>query len=59
MIFGYIANTLGRKKSIALSAAIQLVGVVLMAAAQNVPMFVMGRIVLGFGSGASGVVAPA
>lgn len=57
--FGYIANIIGRKRSIALAAAIQIVGVILMTAANGVPMFVLGRIILGFGNGASGVVGPA
>jgi len=57
--FGYVANIIGRKKSIAISALIQLVGVILMSAANGVAMFIMGRIILGFGNGASGVVGPA
>lgn len=57
--FGYIADIIGRKRSIAIAAAIQIVGIILMAAAQNVAMFLLGRIILGFGNGASGVVGPA
>ncbi|RDW95043.1 hypothetical protein BP5796_00806 [Coleophoma crateriformis] len=57
--FGYVANIIGRKRSIILSAIVKLIGVVLMASAQNVAMFCLGRIFLGLGSGISGTVAPA
>lgn len=58
LVFGMIANKIGRKKSIIISAFIKLTGIVLMAAAQNFGMFLAGRIILGFGSGASGTTTP-
>lgn len=53
-----IPDRLGRKKAIVVSAAICFIGVILQAAAQNVGMFVVARIVVGFGSSISSAAAP-
>lgn len=52
---GPVVNKIGRKSSILTALLIKLVGISLMAAAQNVPMFVCGRILLGLGKGTSAI----
>jgi MFS family permease len=47
----YIINTWGRKRGILISALIQIVGTILQGAAQNIAMFIVGRIVVGAGCG--------
>jgi MFS family permease len=54
---GVIADRLGRRPAIFWGSALTLVGILLQTAAQNIAMFVVARIVLGFGSGVSGVAA--
>ena len=52
---GVLCDRLGRRPAIFWSSVIALIGVLLQGAAQNVAMFVIARIVLGFGSTLSGV----
>lgn len=52
------SDKLGRKKTIFISAIICLVGVVLQTAAQNTVMFIIARIIIGFGSQLCGAAAP-
>jgi MFS family permease len=52
---GVICDRLGRRPAIFWGSVITLVGVILQTAAQNVAMFVVARIILGFGSILSGV----
>jgi MFS family permease len=47
----------GRRLTIFYFSLIALVGVLLQTAAQNVAMFTVARIVLGFGSGVDGIAA--
>jgi len=54
-----IPDNLGRKNAIAISAIICFVGIILQAAAQNVGMFVVARIIVGFGASISSAAAPA
>lgn len=54
---GVIADRLGRRPAIFWGCVIMLVGIVLQTAAQNIAMFVIARIVLGFGSQVSGIAA--
>lgn len=53
----YVSDTFGRRSGIGLGASVCVVGASLQAAAQNLPMFVVSRGILGFGAvfiGASG-----
>ncbi len=53
----YISDTLGRRPAIFWGPVITILGVLLQTAAQNVAMFVVARIILGFGSALSGIAA--
>ena len=55
MVSGIAADRLGRRPAIFWGSAITLVGILLQTAAQNIAMFVVARIVLGFGSAISGI----
>lgn len=54
---GYITDYLGRRPAIFWGSVITLVGVILQTAAQDVAMFVIARIILGFGTALSGIAA--
>ncbi|KAI0476606.1 general substrate transporter [Xylariaceae sp. FL0804] len=53
-----VPDRLGRRRAILLASGIVFAGVVLQAAAQNVAMFVVARVVVGFGSQLSNACAP-
>ncbi|KAI1210155.1 putative hexose carrier protein [Annulohypoxylon truncatum] len=55
LIAGVLTDTWGRRPTIFWASVFTLVGVALQTAAQNIAMFVVARIVLGFGSALSGV----
>lgn len=57
LVAGITADRLGRRPAIFWGTVITIVGVVLQTAAQNIAMFVVARVVLGFGSQISGVAA--
>src|ERR1700760_1979620 len=57
MVSGPIADRLGRRPAILWGSLITIIGIILQTAAQNVAMFVVARIILGFGSIISGVAA--
>lgn len=46
---GVIADRCGRRPAMLYGTAVTLVGIILQAASQNVPMFVVSRIILGWG----------
>lgn len=52
---GPVVNAIGRKSAILIALSIKLVGIALMTSAQNVPMFVCGRVLLGLGKGTSAI----
>ncbi|CAK3973415.1 hexose carrier [Lecanosticta acicola] len=52
---GVIADRLGRRPAILWGSLITFVGILLQTAAQNIAMFVVARIILGFGSAISGI----
>src|ERR1700761_6601227 len=54
---GVISDRYGRRPAIFWGSALTLVGIVLQTAAQNIAMFVIGRIILGFGAALSGIAA--
>lgn len=55
-VLQYFNDQYGRKTTIWISIAISIIGIVLQSAAQNVVMFIIGRIIIGFGI-AIGVVS--
>lgn len=54
---GVMCDRLGRRPTIFWGAIVSLVGVVLQTAAQNIAMFTVARIVLGFGLIVSGIAS--
>jgi MFS family permease len=59
LITGYLADTWGRRPAIFWGSVSSFIGIILQTAAQNVAMFVLGRIVLGFGIAVSGIAGSA
>ena len=57
LVSGVIADRLGRRPAIFWGSLITLIGVILQTAAQDIAMFVVARIILGFGSAVSGIAA--
>jgi MFS family permease len=57
LVSGIIADKIGRRLAIFWGSLATLVGVLLQTAAQNIAMFVVARIILGFGSALSGIAA--
>ncbi len=57
LVSGIITDKIGRRLAIFWGSLATLVGVLLQTAAQNIAMFVVARIVLGFGSAVSGIAA--
>lgn len=55
---GKVTDLIGRRPALFYSAVITLIAVVIQTAAQNVAMFVIGRILIGFGTSASGLCGP-
>ncbi|KAJ6440658.1 sugar transporter [Purpureocillium lavendulum] len=58
MIAGLMCDRLGRRPTLLWGSVIVLIGIILQSTAQNVAMFVVARVILGFGNGISGVAAP-
>lgn len=58
LFFGKITDWLGRKKAMYVAAILTIFAVVLQAAAQNIAMFVVARILIGLGTGMSGLAGP-
>lgn len=56
--FAKVPDWTGRKWSLFFGAVLTIIGVVLQAAAQNIAMFVIARIIVGFGTGVSSIAAP-
>lgn len=59
VVSGVISDRLGRRPAIFWGSIITLIGVLLQTAAQNIAMFVVARIILGFGSALSGIAGGA
>ena len=57
LVSGVAADRLGRRPAIFWGCIITLIGILIQTAAQNTAMFVVGRILLGFGSQVSGIAA--
>ncbi|TVY84968.1 Lactose permease [Lachnellula suecica] len=56
--YGLVTDAIGRKNSLLLAAIITILGVILQTASQNVAMFVVSRIIIGFGTAGSGSAGP-
>jgi len=54
----FVANKRGRKEGMLYAAILQIVGVILQTAAQNISMFIVGRFIIGLGTGIANVAAP-
>ncbi|KUI66618.1 Lactose permease [Cytospora mali] len=50
-IAGYLVDWRGRRESIAVSAVLNIIGAVISGAAQNIGMFIAGRMIIGLGMG--------
>lgn len=57
IISGVITDRLGRRPAIFWGTIVLLVGIILQTAAQDIAMFVVGRIILGIGVAISGIAA--
>lgn len=57
LVSGVLADRIGRRPAILWGSLVTIVGVVLQTAAQNIAMFVVARILLGFGTAVSGIAA--
>ena len=55
LVSGVITDRLGRRPAIFWGSVGTIVGIILQTAAQNIAMFVVARIILGFGSAITGV----
>ncbi|KAK7409336.1 hypothetical protein QQX98_008460 [Neonectria punicea] len=58
IVFAKVPDLIGRKWTLFISALITIVGVILQTAAQNTEMFIVARIIIGFGTGGSSVAGP-
>jgi MFS family permease len=54
----FVANKRGRKEGMLYAAVLQIIGVILQTAAQNISMFIVGRFIIGLGTGIANVAAP-
>ena len=59
LCWGFVTERLGRRPALFWAAVITIIAVVLQTAAQDVGMFVVARILIGFGTTASGCSGPA
>lgn len=57
LVSGVLSDRLGRRPTILWGSLVTLAGVVLQTAAQDVAMFVVARVLLGLGTGISGIAA--
>jgi MFS family permease len=55
LVSGVLCDRLGRRPTIFWGSVLALIGILLQSAAQNIAMFVVARIILGFGTGVVGV----
>lgn len=55
LVAGVAADRLGRRPAIFWGSVVTLIGITLQTAAQNIAMFVIGRIILGLGSAVQGI----
>lgn len=56
-VAGVIADRIGRRPTLFWGSVVTLIGILLQTAAQNIAMFAVARIILGFGVQVSGIAA--
>ncbi|CAK5270442.1 unnamed protein product [Mycena citricolor] len=57
--YGKVTDIIGRRPALFWAAVITIIAVILQTAAQNIAMFVVARIIIGFGTSASALTGPA
>jgi MFS family permease len=55
LFYGRVTDIIGRRQALLWAAVLTIFAAILQAASQNIPMFVVARILIGFGTGASGI----
>jgi len=58
LTFGKLTDRIGRRPALLWAAIITLFAVLLQTASQNIAMFVVARVFIGFGTSASGLTGP-
>jgi MFS family permease len=58
LTWGKVTDVIGRRPALFWAAIITIVAIVLQTTAQNIAMFVVARILIGFGTSASGLSGP-
>lgn len=58
IVYSKVPDQIGRKWALFIGAAITIIGAALQAAAQNIAMFVVARMLIGFGTGATSIAVP-
>lgn len=58
-VWGSLTDAIGRRPSLFWAAVLTIIAVALQTAAQNVGMFIFARVLIGFGTTASGITGPA
>ncbi|KAI1615026.1 MFS sugar transporter-like protein [Exophiala viscosa] len=58
VFYARVPDTIGRKWALFFGALLTIIGVIIQTAAQNIAMFVIARIIIGFGTGASSIAGP-
>jgi hypothetical protein len=56
--YGKVPDIIGRKWALFFGAILTIIGVIIQTASQNIAMFVIARIIIGFGTGASSIAGP-
>lgn len=57
--YGWVTDKIGRRPALFWAAVITLIAVVIQSASQNIGMFVFARVLVGYGTTASGLTGPA
>jgi len=58
LISGFLSDRLGRKRAIMIGAVIWVIGSIIVAASQNIPMLIVGRVINGFSVGICSAQVP-
>ncbi len=58
VVYAKVPDWIGRKWALFFGAVLTVFGVILQTAAQNIAMFVVARVIIGLGTGASSIAAP-
>lgn len=59
LTYGSITDLIGRRPALFWAAVITIIGVILQTAAQNIAMFIIARIFIGYGTSSSALTGPA